>query len=208
MKLSSISKGTVFLWMKRFQSPLFSKIFSYFTIPVAVTHSTNGSFSITKEQLQSHIFSNLLYFPKTGVASRRYHSNQLWYLLGFKHVWIEYTLLFEDINCNNPFALSINISREHLKGFIMSRGWFFNFFLIFDKRKLKNTIEYWKVKIDSGNEIQIIRVRSNHFDVSSIVNEAIGEVFNFYYFFYKIILHTKKNLKSKKVKKRLSFQTF
>ena len=64
------------------------------------------------------------------------------------------------------------------------------------------------MKIDSGNEIQIIRIRSNHFDVSSIVNEAIGEVFNFYYFFYKIILHTKKNLKSKKVKKRLSFQTF
>ena len=43
--------------------------------PVAAIHSTNGPFSIIKEQLQSQILSNLQYFFRTGgVVARRYHS--------------------------------------------------------------------------------------------------------------------------------------
>ena len=55
--------------------------------PVAAIHSTNGSFSIIKEQLQPQILSNLPYFFRTGGdVARRYHSYQLQYLLGFRHV--------------------------------------------------------------------------------------------------------------------------
>ena len=38
--------------------------------PVAATHSTNGSFSIIKEQLQSQAISNLLYFQKRSSCSK------------------------------------------------------------------------------------------------------------------------------------------
>ena len=62
----SIFKGTVFLWNKHLQLSLFSKVLSLFAVPVAVIHSTNGSFSIIKEQLQPHILSYLLYFFRTG----------------------------------------------------------------------------------------------------------------------------------------------
>ena len=41
--------------------------------------------------------------------------------------------------------------------------------------------------------------------VSSIVNEAIREVFKFYFFFIKKSYTLKKSIKSKKVNKRLSF---
>ena len=41
------------------QSSLFSKVLSLFAVPVAVIHSTNGSFSVIKEQLQPHILSYL-----------------------------------------------------------------------------------------------------------------------------------------------------
>ena len=45
--------------------------------PVAAIHSTNGVFSIIKEQLQPQILSNLLYFFRIGgVVARRYHSYQ------------------------------------------------------------------------------------------------------------------------------------
>ena len=48
--------------------------------PVAVIHSTNGPFSIIKEQLQPHILSKLLCFFRTGgVVARRYHGYQRWY---------------------------------------------------------------------------------------------------------------------------------
>ena len=41
--------------------------------------------------------------------------------------------------------------------------------------------------------------------VSSIVNEAIREVFKFYFFFIKKSYTLKKSIKSEKVNKRLSF---
>ena len=47
-------------------------------LPVASIHSTNGPFSIIKEQSQPQILSNLLYLFRTGgVVARRYHSYQL-----------------------------------------------------------------------------------------------------------------------------------
>ena len=46
--------------------------------PVAAIHSTNGPFSIIKEQLQPQILSNLLYLFRTGrVVARRFHTYQL-----------------------------------------------------------------------------------------------------------------------------------
>ena len=59
LQWSTILKGTVFLWNKHLQSSLFSKILSQFAIPVAVIHSTNGPFSVIKEQLQPEILLNL-----------------------------------------------------------------------------------------------------------------------------------------------------
>ena len=73
---------------------VFSRVLSFFEIstcnrlcfqryrvnlpPVAAINSTNGLFSIMKEQLQPQILSNLLYFFRTGgVVARRYHSYQL-----------------------------------------------------------------------------------------------------------------------------------
>ena len=73
---------------------VFSKVLSFFEIntcnclyfqryrvnlpPVAAIHSTNGPFSIIKEQLQPQILSNLLYFFGTWeVVARRYHSYEL-----------------------------------------------------------------------------------------------------------------------------------
>ena len=73
---------------------VFSKVLSFFEInncnylcfqryrvnlpPVAAIHSTNGPFSIIKEQLQPQILSNFLYFFGTWeVVTRRYHSYEL-----------------------------------------------------------------------------------------------------------------------------------
>ena len=73
---------------------VFSRILSFFEIstcnchcfqryrvnlpPTVAIHSTNGPFSIIKEQLQLYILSNLLYFFRTGgVVARRYHSYQM-----------------------------------------------------------------------------------------------------------------------------------
>ena len=73
---------------------VFSRVLSFFEIstcnrlcfqryrinlpPVLAIHSTNGSFSIIKEQLQPQVLSNLLYFfRKGGVAARRYYNYQL-----------------------------------------------------------------------------------------------------------------------------------
>ena len=56
-------------------------------LPLPAIHSANGPFSIITEQFQPQILSNLLYFFRTGgVAARRYHSYQLWYLLRFRFV--------------------------------------------------------------------------------------------------------------------------
>ena len=69
----------------------FSRVMSFFEIsicnrlcfqryrvrlpPVPGIHSTNGPFSIMKEQFQPQFLSNLLYFFRTGgVVARRYHS--------------------------------------------------------------------------------------------------------------------------------------
>ena len=70
---SCIFKGTVFLLNKHLQSSLLSKVLSQFASPVAAIHSMNYPFSITKEQLQSLILSNLLCFCRTGIVARRYH---------------------------------------------------------------------------------------------------------------------------------------
>ena len=72
---------------------VFSRVLSFFEIstcnrlcfqryrvnlpPVAAIHSTNGPFSIIKEQLQLQILSNLQYVFRTGgVVARRYHNYQ------------------------------------------------------------------------------------------------------------------------------------
>ena len=55
-----------------------------------------------------------------------------------------------------------------------------------------------KKDCDDKKKIVIIKML-----VSSIVN--VGKVFNFFFFIYKKILHTKKRIKSKKVNKTLSF---
>ena len=57
-----------------------------------------------------------------------------------------------------------------------------------------------KTDCDDKKKIVIIKML-----VSSIVNEAVGKVFKFFFFIYKKILHTKKRIKSKKVNKTLSF---
>ena len=92
--------GTAIISGSHLQGPVFWRALSFFQIstcnrfcfqtyrvnspPVAAINSTNGPFSI------SQILSNLLHFFITGgIVARRYHSYQLWYLLGFRHVWIE-----------------------------------------------------------------------------------------------------------------------
>ena len=45
---------------------------SQFASPVAAIHSMNYPISITKEQLQSLILSNLLCFCRTGIVARKY----------------------------------------------------------------------------------------------------------------------------------------
>ena len=76
----------------------------------------NDPFSIIKEQLQSHILLNLLCFCRARVVATRYYSYYLWYLLGFRNIYIERSLLFYDISRSHPFSLwCIIISWEHLK---------------------------------------------------------------------------------------------
>ena len=74
--------------------------------PVAAIHSTNGPFSIIKEQLQPQVLSNLLYFFRTGgVVARRYHIYQLQYLLGFSIFKLKDSVLFHDTNSSHSFLL-------------------------------------------------------------------------------------------------------
>ena len=73
----SIFKGTVFLWMRTCNRLCFQR-YRVNLSPVASIHSTNGPFSIIKEQLQPQVLSNLPYFFRTGrVVARRYYNYQL-----------------------------------------------------------------------------------------------------------------------------------
>ena len=67
----SIFKGAVFLSNKNVQPFLFSKVLSYFAIPVAAIHSMNRKI---KEQMQPRILSNVLCFWRTVNVARKYHS--------------------------------------------------------------------------------------------------------------------------------------
>ena len=73
----SIFKGTVFLWMRTCNRLCFQR-YRVNLSPVASIHSTNGPFSIIKEQLQPQVLSNLPHFFRTGrVVARRYYNYQL-----------------------------------------------------------------------------------------------------------------------------------
>ena len=94
----------------------------------------------------SHSFKFTVFF-KTW----RYHKYYLWYLLSFRHVYIERSLLCDDINSNHTFFYdSIIFSWEYLTRFICQgqRACFttlvvaiqFNQQSVFDSRKLEEYV--------------------------------------------------------------------
>ena len=44
-------------------------------------------------------------FYRAEIVAQRYHTYLLWYLLGFRNVYIERSLLYDSISCSHPFAL-------------------------------------------------------------------------------------------------------
>ena len=53
---------------------------------------------IIKEPLQPRILSNLLCFCRTGIVATRYHNMIYpWYILDFRHAFLERSLLYDDI---------------------------------------------------------------------------------------------------------------
>ena len=101
---------------------MFSRVLSFFEIstcnrlcfqrytvnlpPVAASHSTNGPFSIIKEQLQPQILLNLLYFSRTGgVAARIYRIINYNTPLVSGMYKLKNSLLFDDTNPSHPFLL-------------------------------------------------------------------------------------------------------
>ena len=69
LQWSRIFKGTVFLWDKHLQSSLFSRILSWFVIPVAVIHSMNGCFFYYKRAVVATQFFKFTELLRTrGVA--------------------------------------------------------------------------------------------------------------------------------------------
>ena len=70
----------------------------------------------------SHTFFHIYFiFSEQKDLAKKYHSYQLWYLLDLGMFKLKHCLLFDDINCSNPFLLSVIISQKDLKRSIMSR---------------------------------------------------------------------------------------
>ena len=110
-------------FLQNFHSRKLGEITVFFAVPVAVINSTNGPFSIIKEQFEPHVFPNLLYFFRTGgVVAKRYHNINYDTSLVSGMDKLKYRLLFDNISCNNPFLLSVIISPEYLKRSIMLRA--------------------------------------------------------------------------------------
>ena len=78
---------------------------SHFEIPICSHPYDDRPLFIIKEQLQPRILSNLLCFYRIGIAARRYHKYHKWYILGFRHAYIERRLLCYDIISSHPFFL-------------------------------------------------------------------------------------------------------
>ena len=107
-------RGSVFLWSKHLWSPFFFKDIKLICNSCCSYPFIESPFFYYKKVIEL-ILSNLLCLCRTGIVARRYHK----YELGFRHAYVEKSLLYDDIISSHLFFYgSVIISRKHLKRFI------------------------------------------------------------------------------------------